>query len=89
MDKDQNKKESAKSKLNCWEVMMCGREQGGTNAGDLLVLSSDGLHKKIPDPILISILNAATDLKTKAKSLVKAALDAGGKDNITIVITQG
>jgi len=59
------------------------------NTGDLLVLSSDGLHKQISGPTLISILNAATDLKTKAKSLVKAALDAGGKDNITIVIAQG
>jgi serine/threonine protein phosphatase PrpC len=37
---------------------------------------------------MISILVAATDLETKAKSLVEAALDAGGKDNITIVIAE-
>jgi protein phosphatase len=53
------------------------------------VLSTDGLHKQIPEPTLKSILNAATDLETKAKSLVQAALDAGGHDNITIVLAQG
>jgi protein phosphatase len=58
-------------------------------AGDLLVLSTDGLHKPISDTALISILNAATDLKTKAKLLVQAALDAGGMDNITLVMAQG
>jgi serine/threonine protein phosphatase PrpC len=59
------------------------------NTGDLLVLSTDGLHKQIPETTLIYILNAATGLKTKAKSLVKAALDAGGMDNITLVMVQG
>jgi len=59
------------------------------NTGDLLVLSTDGLHKQIPETTLIYILNAATGLKTKAKSLVKAALDAGGMDNITLVLVQG
>jgi protein phosphatase len=58
-------------------------------AGDLLVLSTDGLHKQIPEPTLYAILNADTDLQTKAKALVKSALDAGGKDNITIVMAQG
>ncbi len=59
------------------------------HTGDLLVLSTDGLHKQIPEPTLNSILNAATDLETKARSLVKAALDAGGNDNITLILAQG
>jgi protein phosphatase len=59
------------------------------HTGDLLVLSTDGLHKQIPESTLISILNAAADLETKAKSLVKAALDAGGTDDITLVMAQG
>lgn len=57
--------------------------------GDLLVLCTDGLHKQIPESTLNSILNTNADLETKAKSLVKAALDAGGNDNITIVMVQG
>ncbi len=58
-------------------------------AGDLLVLSTDGLHKQIPGSTFNSILNADTDLENKARALVKAALDAGGKDNITVVMAQG
>ena len=57
-------------------------------AGDLLVLSTDGLHGEIPENALNSILNTDTNLETKARALVKAALDAGGKDNITVVMAQ-
>ncbi|MBW2597441.1 MAG: serine/threonine-protein phosphatase [Deltaproteobacteria bacterium] len=55
---------------------------------DLLLLTTDGLHKKIPSETLLSLLNAKTSIKTKAQSLVQAALDTGGKDNITIVIAE-
>lgn len=55
---------------------------------DLLLLTTDGLHKKIPPETLLSLLNAKTSIKTKAQSLVQAALDTGGKDNITIVIAE-
>jgi len=58
-------------------------------AGDLLVLSTDGLHRQISENALYSILNTDTNLETKAKRLVKAALNAGGKDNITVVMAQG
>ena len=55
---------------------------------DLLILTTDGLHAKITADTMISILVAETDLETKAKSLVEAALNSGGKDNITIVIAR-
>jgi serine/threonine protein phosphatase PrpC len=54
----------------------------------LLILTTDGLHKKIAAETMISLLVAETNLETKAKSLVEAALEAGGSDNITIVIAQ-
>ena len=57
-------------------------------AGDLLVLSTDGLHRELPENILKSTLNMDTNLEIKARALVKAALNAGGKDNITVVIAQ-
>ncbi len=34
MCKDQDIKNSSKKKLNCWEVMMCGREPGGKNIAE-------------------------------------------------------
>jgi len=58
-------------------------------AGDLLVLSTDGLHRDISGNTFDAILKMDTDLELKAKALVKAALDAGGKDNITVVMAQG
>jgi len=58
-------------------------------AGDLLVLSTDGLHREVPENTLKSILNMDTNLEIKARALVKATLGAGGKDNITVVMAQG
>jgi CRP-like cAMP-binding protein len=34
MDSDLDKKKPQKNKLNCWEVLMCGREPGGKNAAE-------------------------------------------------------
>jgi len=53
---------------------------------DVLILTTDGLHKSISHEKMISLLNADTDIETKAKSLVQAALDTGGNDNITFLI---
>ena len=58
-------------------------------AGDVLVLSTDGLHRNINDNAIDTILNMDSNLEIKAKALVKAALDAGGKDNITVVLAHG
>ena len=57
--------------------------------GDLLALTTDGLHGQISENVLNSILNIDSNLEIKARALVKAALDAGGKDNITVVMAQG
>jgi len=56
--------------------------------GDLLVLTTDGLHSELSAEDITSILVSGTDLKSKAESLVNAALDSGGKDNITIVLVE-
>jgi len=58
-------------------------------AGDLLALSTDGLHGQIPENTLHSILNTDNNLEIKANALVKAAFDSGGEDNITVVMAQG
>jgi protein phosphatase len=58
-------------------------------AGDVLLLSTDGLYRDITDNTIDTILNMERNLEIKAKALVKAALDAGGKDNITVVLAQG
>jgi protein phosphatase len=56
--------------------------------GDLLILATDGFFNGVNSDIIISLLTSKTDIENKAKSLVEAALDAGGKDNITVVVVQ-
>lgn len=56
------------------------------NSGNLLLLTTDGLHGEITPEAFSSILTAQMDIEAKATSLIQAALDAGGKDNMTVVI---
>jgi PPM family protein phosphatase len=53
---------------------------------DLFLLCSDGLTDMVADEDILRIANAnRDDLKAAAKELVKAANQAGGEDNITVV----
>jgi protein phosphatase len=53
--------------------------------GDLLVLCSDGLHGRVSDSEIAQV--ASTNSPDRAtQALVRLANDAGGQDNITVVI---
>ncbi len=54
----------------------------------MLVLSTDGLSKMVSGKTLLSILNATTPIEEKTEALIRAALDSGGKDNITLVMAK-
>jgi protein phosphatase len=54
--------------------------------GDVYVLCSDGLTGMISDAELASLVSAAPTLEAAAESLVRAANQSGGKDNITVVL---
>lgn len=56
--------------------------------GDLLMLSTDGLHGEVPDGTIAEILNSDRIIEDKARALVTAALGSGGKDNITVVLAE-
>ena len=55
-------------------------------AGDLYVICSDGLTGMISDDEMAAILRGTSSLEEAAESLVKAANQSGGKDNITVVL---
>jgi PPM family protein phosphatase len=55
-------------------------------AGDLFLICSDGLTSMISDDELASILRSSGSLEEAADSLVLAANQSGGKDNITVVL---
>jgi protein phosphatase len=57
--------------------------------GDVLLLCSDGLSGMVPDARMAELLRANVgDLRLASQSLVDAANEAGGGDNVTCVLAQ-
>jgi len=54
--------------------------------GDRVLLCSDGLHDMIDDDAIAAVLRAEPISEPACRALVTRALDAGGKDNVTVVI---
>ena len=55
-------------------------------AGDCLILCSDGLSGVVPPELFAQILKKSTDLEETCRALVDAANSAGGPDNITVAM---
>jgi len=51
-----------------------------------IILCSDGLSDEVSDAQIAKILNDAPDSNSAVQSLIDAALQNGGRDNVTIVI---
>jgi len=56
--------------------------------GDMLLLCSDGLTDLVNNETMTSILAASKTLADKGEALINAANNAGGKDNITVVLVK-
>jgi len=56
--------------------------------GDQILLCSDGLHGVLSEKILLETLDSEKTLPQKCHSLVEAAKEAGGPDNITVLLVQ-
>lgn len=54
--------------------------------GDIFLLCSDGLTAMASDAMISEILSTSSGLKNRAQKLIDAAKDAGGLDNITVVL---
>ena len=54
--------------------------------GDRYLLCSDGLYTPIPASVLATVLSEESDGARAAERLLKAANDAGGPDNISVII---
>jgi len=53
-----------------------------------LVFCTDGLHGAVSDDAMLGILKGEPDLQKAATALVHAALDDGGRDNVTVVLAR-
>lgn len=54
--------------------------------GDRLLLCSDGLYSMVDDYAIESILAGSLDPQAAAEELVAAAIEAGGHDNVTVIV---
>ena len=54
----------------------------------IFLLCSDGLTDLITSKQIIEVLKTDKNIESKAKSLIDAANDAGGKDNVTVVLVE-
>jgi PPM family protein phosphatase len=54
--------------------------------GDVYLICSDGLTSMIPEARVADALTSAASLAAAGRALIDAANDAGGRDNITVVL---
>jgi protein phosphatase len=57
-------------------------------AGDRLLLCSDGLTEMVPDDAIAATLRAEPEPESACAKLLAQANEAGGRDNVTILIVR-
>ena len=57
-------------------------------AGDLILLCSDGLCDMLADEDIAELLRDGTTLESTTGALIDAANQAGGKDNIAVILAK-
>ncbi len=62
--------------------------RGKMAAGDLFLLCSDGLTDMLEDANISRILSKQGSLNEKAEKLIESAKQAGGNDNITLILAE-
>ena len=59
---------------------------GKVKPGDTFLLSTDGLHDLVSDKDICRTVQKAESSQKAAEALVQKALDAGGKDNVSVIV---
>lgn len=60
----------------------------GLEQGDIILLCSDGLTGMLSDECIQDILELSEDVSHKGEKLLQKARQAGGKDNITLILIE-
>lgn len=80
-----------------WNVLGGRPERGELTAevrrvdlqwGDRVVLCSDGLHRYLDEKAIAEIISRNDSPDDSCRELIQAANDAGGEDNITVIVSQ-
>ncbi len=74
--------------LGVENAVMVELNEHEVEAGDWYLMCSDGLSDMVDDAEIASILGGPTPMEAKADSLVAAANEHGGRDNISVLLVQ-
>jgi protein phosphatase len=70
------------------DTVLLETHQYEVQAGDLYLMCSDGLSDMLDDTSIAQVLQAHDSLEATCRALIEAANDAGGKDNISVVLVR-
>jgi serine/threonine protein phosphatase PrpC len=59
-----------------------------TQPEDWILMCSDGLSDMVDDEEIAAVLRASDSLSSAAQALIQAANDAGGRDNISVILVR-
>ena len=70
------------------DSVMLETHQHDVEPGDVFLLCSDGLSDMLDDTAIAQVMQAHDSLETSGRALIAAANDAGGKDNISVILVR-
>jgi len=70
------------------DTVLLETHQHDVVAGDMFLMCSDGLSDMIDDAGIGQLLQAHESLESCSRALIDAANDAGGKDNISVILVR-
>jgi serine/threonine protein phosphatase PrpC len=74
--------------LGMKETVLVDLSRHTLQAGDVFISCSDGLSGMVTDEELLEVINTTPDLQAAVTTLINKANEAGGVDNITVVIAR-
>lgn len=74
--------------LGVEDTVMLEVNEHRVEAGDVYVMCSDGLSDMVSDAAIAGTMSTSGSLEQKARQLIDAANEAGGRDNISVVLVQ-
>ena len=66
----------------------CEQTRFDVAPGDFVLICSDGLDKMVSNSAIAALLSDSANAEDAAKKLVDAALNAGGGDNVTVIVVK-
>ena len=70
------------------DKITCDVYQENATIGDYLLLCSDGLYSYVSEDTILGVIQAADTPQSASDDLTKLANEAGGKDNIAVIVVE-